>query len=196
MILPQQMTDREKDWKYFCSLHDISEDYAQCSFDKCKELDPRIVDYGQQWVLNPNTSILMQGACGTGKTYFMLCLIRCLLMQYPLSCIYYSKSKYLDDRITTDFKEYGSCKYFIDNLSTEKFVFIDDFGVEKCSEKSEREYIEFIDRRVANKRPIIINSNLTFDEIKKNMGARIHSRLKVCIFLPFTGKDLRKTYHG
>ena len=117
-------------------------------------------------------------------------------MQYPLSCIYYSKSKYLDDRITTDFKEYGSCKYFIDNLSTEKFVFIDDFGVEKCSEKSEREYIEFIDRRVANKRPIIINSNLTFDEIKKNMGARIHSRLKVCIFLPFTGKDLRKTYHG
>ena len=190
------MTTKYRDWQTFCQLHDINHDYADCSFDKCVDIDPRIVDYGRQWAIKPFTSILMQGSCGTGKTYFTYCLIRNLMRKYAISSIYYSKSKYLDDRITSDFKTFGDCKYFIDDLSTRDFVFIDDFGVEKCSDKSEREYIDFIDRRVTNKRPIIINSNLTFDEIKKNMGSRIHSRLKVCIFLPFSGKDLRKTYHG
>lgn len=179
------------DWKLFCSNLDITGRNSIACFENAHKIDPILVSKGLAWLLNPVKSLLILGDYGTGKTYFMYCLVRGLLNRYPLSDIYFNKSKNIDDKLADAFREFGSCSYLLERLSTIKFLFIDDFGVEKASEKTEREYYEFIDRRTSNERPTIITSNLQFDEIKSNIGGRIHSRLKVCNFIEFKGTDIR-----
>jgi DNA replication protein DnaC len=142
------------------------------------------------WLKNP-FSLILEGLPGRGKTYFLFSLIRGLLAKEPLYKIRFFRSKDLDDKILDEFKLYGSSKTILKSVSEVEFLFIDDFGIERGTEKSERDYYEIIDKRIANELVTVISTNLDKNELTNMYGSRIASRLKECVGLKFEGNDLR-----
>lgn len=179
-------------WTRFCELYKIGERYKNPNLDSCFYLSNENNEILNLWVNNPS-SLLISGTYGTGKTYIMMCLIRELLKKFDLYQMRLIKSKVLDDKLLEDAREYGSSSYFIETLSDTPFLFIDDFGVEKPTERMERDYYEIIDNRNSNFRPTIITTNLNNQEILNKMGGRIHSRFKEYLQIDFQNNDLRGT---
>lgn len=179
-------------WNDFCKRNNISFNYENASFDTDKEIAPELLEFGKKWIEKP-ICLILHGDTGTGKTHFMLCLIREFLRTYHQSDLYYIRSTELDDRITKDTKEYFSCDYFVKEiLSQILFLFIDDFGIEKDTDKTKREYLNFIDARSGPQLPTVMTTNLSLEEIAKKFGDRVASRLSHYFWIEFTGQDKRK----
>lgn len=177
-------------WNEFCKIKDLGQNSCNASFETATKINKSIIEVGKKWMNNPK-SLFLSGECGTGKTFFMYCLIRELLKNYHLSEVSFYKSCDIDERITRETKEYGSCDGFVEILTTSRFLFLDDFGIEKATEKTEREYYKIIDKRVDHEFPTIISSNLTISQVKDVFGSRIASRILTCKELKFIGKDIR-----
>jgi len=180
-------------WEKFCDLNNVSRNLRECNLDS-RELIPqekRVL--AKKWIENPKKGLMLTGMTGRGKTYFMHCLMRGLLERRDLHALRFFKSKKLDDRLLSDFKQYGSTDYLLQTLKDVPFLFLDDFGIEREGGRPEREYYDLIDERVEHQRPMIISTNLSDANILKTFGDRIHSRLKTCIGIHFDGPDIRET---
>ena len=95
----------------------------------------------------------------------------------------------LDEKVEEEAKRFGTAHHFVDNLCDNRFLFIDDFGIEKSRDRAERNYYHLLDKRLNNKQPTIISTNLKEEEILAVYGTRIESRLKMCRKIVFTGED-------
>lgn len=173
----------------YCQDTKIPKCYFDCNIKNLKSLQPIAEKF-----LETSFPLMLYGEPGTGKTYFMLCLIREILetQGYKRDYFRFISAMDLDDRITYDFKTFGSAKYFIEQLIDEHFLFIDDFGIEKSKDQAERNYYQVLDNRLGNQKTTLISTNLKEEEVLNIYGARIHSRLKQCITLHFKGEDYRK----
>lgn len=173
----------------FCQDNKIAKVYHDVSIKKLNGLQKQAI----QFLTNP-CPLKLYGEPGTGKTYFMLTLIRELLEtnNLPRHMIRFINALDLDDRVDEDFRKCGSAAYFLSTLKDHYFLFIDDFGIEKSKERAERNYYSLLDDRLGNNLPTVISSNLKEEEVLNIYGARIHSRLKQCITLHFKGEDQRK----
>tara|TARA_R110002126_G_scaffold77229_2_gene192653 strand:- start:2888 stop:3439 length:552 start_codon:yes stop_codon:yes gene_type:complete len=180
-------------WETFCACNKVGSRYLNASFEDYTVMDTKIRQGGIDWVKKPH-SLVLSGQTGRGKTHFMYALIRNLLKSCDISQIRLYKAKKLDDFLLHKFKEYGSASYFIDQLADIRALFIDDFGVERPTERTLREIYEIIDERHAHQKLTVLTTNLSNSQIKKVYGDRIHSRLKDYEWITFTGKDLRGNY--
>lgn len=178
-------------WDEFCKLNKTQLDYLNVSLDPNKFMPERRSEIGKKWISSPKNSLILHGKTGRGKTYFLHCLMKGIIQRFGISSSRFFKSKVLDDRLLLSSKEHGNANFLLEQLKEIPFLFVDDFGIERDGQRAEREYYDFIDDRVANRKPIIISTNLTDEDILKNYGDRIHSRLKTCIGIEFSGEDLR-----
>src|SRR5207248_2271319 len=71
------------------------------------------------------------------------------------------------------------------------FLFIDDLGTERSSERIVRQYYQIIDHRQSNMMSTIYSSNLTIEQLKDVLGDRTYSRMKLSYQLKFPDEDLR-----
>lgn len=175
-------------WDRFKEINNILKIYSDCSLKNLRHHQNEAKDF-----LTHQSPILLQGECGTGKTYFMMTLIRELfsLRKWPLWAIRFAKAKNLSDKMEEEFRQYGTTKGEIQSCLEAECLFIDDFGVQGKSDRMERDFYEICDVRLGDMRPTVFSTNLTDEEIKEIFGARIHSRLKVCERIIFTGEDQR-----
>lgn len=173
----------------FCQSNKIGSNYFDCNINNIKDLQLAAALFFKK----PH-SIILYGEPGSGKTYFILAIIRHLLeeMKVHPGYIRFLNALDLDDKVEEYIQQNGSAKYFIDGLKEIYYLFIDDFGIEKSKDRAERNYYALLDSRLSNNMPTIISSNLSEAEILAIYGARIHSRLKQCITLHLTGDDHRK----
>lgn len=77
----------------------------------------------------------------------------------------------------------------------DEFLIFDDLGSSGFTEWRKEVLFETIDRRYESELPTVFTSNLTRDEIKKELGPRISSRMfsKENLILEFhEGKDYRQ----
>lgn len=177
-------------WENFCELNKVGPRYQQVDFESDVLMPDEMRKGGIEWVNRPS-SLILSGAAGRGKTHFLHCLIRSLLNRCDLSAIRLYKAKNIDDKLLLNFKEYGSSSHFIQHLVDIPALFIDDFGVERPTERMVRDIYEIIDGRYEWNRLTVITTNLSNADIKKTYGERIHSRLKEFRWIQFNGKDLR-----
>jgi len=178
-------------WEEFCRLNKVPPRYQKAQLRVNKFMSEERYEVGKKWSENPINSLLLSGNTGLGKTYLMYALAREMFKHLELGGIRWFKSKSLDDQIIENLKMYGSASYLIQQMQEIPFLFLDDFGIERPTERAERDYYEIIDERVAWERPTIISTNLSDSQIKGIYGARILSRLKEFLWIYFEGEDIR-----
>ena len=79
----------------------------------------------------------------------------------------------------------------IAKYTTNRFLVIDDIGVEKPSAFVAQCWYRIVDTRTANGLPTMFTSNLGREEITEQMGPRVASRLFGCTTIPIDGTDKR-----
>jgi DNA replication protein DnaC len=180
-------------WSDFCKENGVAKRYQEASIatiNKTKLISQTIINEGLAWCKDPSLMIL-SGLPGRGKTHFSYALCRHAIETWGWACVRWSKSKALDDQIVEDINRVGSAKNVIKCFSQIEILFLDDFGVDRGTERSERDFYEIIDKRWENNSPTVISTNLDPSEIEKAYGGRIYSRFKDFEWVLFDGPDLR-----
>lgn len=151
------------------------------NIQKCKK-------YVENWsyVYDNNNGLLFWGKPGCGKTYAAGCIANALIeKRIPVLVTSFPRilnSGYDKSEILKSMRNYD-------------LVIIDDLGVERTSEYALETVYMVIDERYKANKPMIITTNLTYQEIKnpKNIEfSRIYDRiLGVCIPVLFGGESRR-----
>ena len=136
--------------------------------------------------------LLLWGDVGTGKSFFAGCIANALLDKgIPVLMTNFSRilniltGMYFDDR-----------NRFIESFNQYSLLIIDDLGIERNSEFALEQVFNIIDSRYRSRKPLIVTTNLTLDELKnaKDLAhARIYDRvLERCIPLKVNRQNIRE----
>lgn len=136
----------------------------------------------------PCTSILMRGATGLGKTHLSLAIAKNVLRK-NFSVIYGSAPDLLRKM---EQEHFGAVKGNTSELllSVDLLIF-DDLGAEFDSKFYKSAVYNIINSRLNSRKPMIISTNYSLNELNQYYGDRITSRLMTMETLTFYGKDIR-----
>jgi len=180
-------------WSEFCKNFGLDPRMHPADLSKIITMPKEGIESALKWVKNPKASLFLHGEPGRGKTYFMHALMKKLIETYSCVEIRWHRMKELDDKILDAIKEKSSSSYLLKCLCEVDFLFLDDFGIERPTERCERDIYEIIDKRNGWFLPTVISSNLDREGIERFYGQRILSRLKEFSWIRFNGTDLRGT---
>ncbi len=137
-----------------------------------------------------NQGILFHGPVGTGKTYTAACIANELLNS-NIPVIMTSFVKILQEIQNPDVDE-GK---FLQRLNSARLLIIDDLGVERNTDYALEKVYNVVDSRVRAAKPIILTTNLTWEELTREQDLRykrIFDRiLEVCYPVHVPGKSHR-----
>ena len=136
--------------------------------------------------------LLLWGGVGTGKSFFAGCIANALLEKgIPVLMTNFSR---ILNTLSGLFSE--DKNRFIDNLNEYSLLIIDDLGIERNSEFALEQVYSVIDARYRSKKPLIVTTNLTLDELKypKDFAhERIYDRvLERCVPLKINNQNIRQ----
>ena len=149
-----------------------------------------------EYVLNdyiPNfssqdTNLLFYGNPGSGKTYLSYCLSKAILDKGYL-VVYKTSDELIKNLSEIRFNNNNNLEVLLLNCD---LLIIDDLGAEHLNEFSITELFNIINKRILNKKKMLISTNLTLPGITKQYTERIASRLlgdfKLC---KFYSEDIR-----
>jgi DNA replication protein DnaC len=183
----------EAGWEDTCQRFHIGKRYHNAHLNEVKKLYLWAYEEGMHWLsqkLKP--SLYLSGNAGSGKTYMALALLRGVIDQHVHKAdIRYITSDDLDDTLLQAIENKNEL-YIIENFCEVPYLFIDDLGVEKQTERVIKQYYKIIDRRLNDYKTTVFTSNISKTKIEKNLGDRIASRLELCNEIKFPDRDLRK----
>ena len=127
-----------------------------------------------------NTGILIWGGVGTGKSFFAGCIANALMEREVPVCM--TNFARILNELNNSFSGRNEV---VDRLCRYPLLIIDDFGMERDTDYALEQVYNIIDSRYRSKRPLIITTNLTLDEIRHPQDvahARIYDRvLEMCV---------------
>ena len=162
-----------------------------CRFDKATMSDEivKCKRYADAWddMRRENNGLLLWGNTGNGKTFAAACIANELIDRGIPAMI-------------TSFPRILNAGYdkqeIIEQVRYYPLLVIDDLGAERSSEYAMETVYTVIDERYKSKKPLIVTTNLTLDELckPKNMDyQRIYDRvIEMCTPLVFKGDNLRR----
>lgn len=168
-----------------CSFDNFKyvEDSVKTVLDKCKNIDR---DYTSSLFLHSTRP-------GTGKTHIAVSIIRKLCengLNYKPKFIS-SPFLFLEIKSSFNSEKEENEKEIIEKYTQCNFLFVDDIGVEKCSDWANQIWYMIIDSRYSQMKPTIYTSNLSIGEIASKIDPRIASRLASGIVLNLDAPDYR-----
>lgn len=143
-----------------------------------------------------STGLLLWGNVGTGKTFIAACIANALIDNgIPVLMTNFGRilntltNMYAEDR-----------NGFIDSLNEYSLLIIDDLGIERNSEFALEQVFSVIDSRYRSKKPMIVTTNLTLDELKHPddiAHERIYDRvLERCVPIRVNRQNIRTVNAG
>ncbi|MDO4649965.1 MAG: ATP-binding protein [Eubacteriales bacterium] len=148
-----------------------------------------MVETGHPKTGEKNVGIVFYGKCGTGKSWTAACIANELLNQH-VSVIMTSFVKILQE-IQGSMDE----AQYIGMLNSCSLLIIDDLGAERNTDYALEKVYNVIDSRVRAGKPMILTTNLTFDEMMQNPDIRyrrIYDRIfEHCIPVEIPGNSFR-----
>jgi DNA replication protein DnaC len=188
-------TNHWQRWADFCATFGVPRKMLHADHKNFKIISDvhgrSYLTLAEEWIKKP-CSLLLEGDPGRGKTFFMHALVKGLLEKAEVHQICLMRSKDIDDRILAEFMQYGYSTNFLKRLADVEYLLIDDFGVQRLTERSERDWYDFVDRRIMDERVTVFSTNLDKKQFVDAFGGRIASRLEECKRIVFAGPDLRK----
>lgn len=150
--------------------------------------------YVEHWeeMQKKNLGYILWGPVGTGKSFFAGCIANAL-MEKGVSVLMTNFSRILNE-LNSRYKEKNDV---IAQLTEFPLLIIDDFGIERNSSYAMEMIYNVIDRRYCIQKPLIITTNLTYQEMTDpdadQTYQRIYSRMfEMCTPVLLEGKDQRK----
>lgn len=140
-----------------------------------------------------NQGIIFHGPVGTGKTYTAACIANELLDK-GIQVVMTSFVKILQEIQKPDADE-GT---YLATLNRAKLLIIDDLGTERNTDYALEKIYNVVDSRVRTAKPVILTTNLTWDELTQEQDMRykrIFDRiLEVCypVHVPGRSRRIRK----
>ncbi len=139
---------------------------------------------------NEEKSLLFSGSTGLGKTFLSSCIAK-KIMDKGQTVIYTRATKLFN--IYEDYK-FGrnSDKSVLDNLYTADLLIIDDLGTEVQNKNNISFLFDLICERLSKEKKMIVNTNLSVNEIAKIYSSRFASRIYESFEIyKFYGEDIR-----
>ena len=139
-----------------------------------------------------SSGLLLWGDVGTGKSFFAGCIANALL-EKGVPVLMTNFSRILNTLSGMHFEDRNQ---FIDSLNRYNLLIIDDLGIERNSEFALEQVFNVIDSRYRSKKPLIITTNLTLEELNKPTDmahSRIYDRiLERCAPIRINNHNIRK----
>lgn len=136
-------------------------------------------------------SLMFMGSTGLGKTHLSLAIAN-VAINKGFGVAYGTAQNILNDLQNENFGRTDNLKYNENDILNCDLLLIDDLGTEFKSSYSTACLYNIINSRIASKKPTIVSTNLTFDELEEKYDQRITSRLTgVYKTLILVGNDIR-----
>lgn len=154
------------------------------------------VDLCREFVKNFNKdyrNILFYGTVGTGKSFLSGCIAR-ELMEAGYSVIYFSAAGLFDllARYSFDHREKAALQDLCEDIYGCDLLIVDDLGTEITNTFTASQLFSCLNERSLRKKPVIISTNLSLEEIRDRYSDRIFSRVTSSFALcKLTGPDIR-----
>ena len=157
---------------------------AQTALKTCRRFADTFSDVFQ--------NILLYGDTGVGKTFLTHCIAK-ELMDSTHSVIYFSASQFFDYLAKNTFgkkeEQDTDTSSYIHNCD---LLIIDDLGTELYNSFTKSQLFVCLNERILNKKPTVISTNLSLDDINAIYSERIFSRISSnYTILRLTGDDIR-----
>lgn len=175
-----------------CSFDNFSLDY----YGPEKYHMEKIYDYCRCWAedFGPHSpNVLMVGRTGLGKTHLSISMAK-VVMENGYSVLYGSTPQILSQMNAEYFGRLPKGDSPIDRYTDCDLLILDDLGTEYRQQSFSISAIyNLINTRYMLRKPTIINTNLSIEEIKEDYSERIVSRL-IGGYTPlyFVGQDIRQ----
>lgn len=138
-----------------------------------------------------STGLLLWGGVGTGKSFFAGCVANALIEQ-NIPVLMTNFARVLNTLTGMHPEERNQ---FIDSLNAYRLLVIDDLGMERGTEFALEQVFHVIDSRYRSKKPMIVTTNLTLQELKNPCDLaheRIYDRvLERCVPIRINGRNIR-----
>ena len=133
--------------------------------------------YVEQWqtIHAENIGLLLWGGFGTGKSFLAGCIANALMEQKVPVCM--TNFAHVVNELNSSFS--GQNKV-VDRLCRYPLLIIDDFGMERGTEYALEQIYNIVDSRYRSRKPLIVTTNLTLDEIR-------HEGIHQCLPLLWLG---------
>lgn len=170
---------------------------AASTFQRDDRKNPIISDamrrYADQFneMERQNMGLLLYGPVGTGKTFYAACIANALI-DHGRS----AKMTNFSAIINKLQESFDGRQRFLDKLNRFDLLIIDDLGIERESEYMQEQVYNIIDARYKARRPLIVTTNISLDEIKNPKSVqrqRIYDRiLQICHPVKIDGTSRRR----
>ena len=152
--------------------------------------------YADNFTLS-SRSIIMRGATGLGKTHLSLAIANEVIRK-GMSVVYVSAPDILSKLEREHFGyRYREEESTFNSLIKCDLLIIDDLGTEFISQFSVSAVYNIFNSRILAGKPIIMNTNLTVNELLSAYSQRFVSRMMgSCDKLDFVGEDIRPVLRG
>jgi DNA replication protein DnaC len=142
--------------------------------------------------LRAGRGLCLLGSVGTGKTTLAMLVAKAAL-EAGHSVAIYSMPRLLNEiRRTYDEGSDSSYIQLLDRLAEVELLHVDDVGAEKSSAWVLEQLYAIVNARYEAERSMTITTNLDFDDLTEQIGARTVSRLReMCEAIPLDGRDHR-----
>lgn len=108
-----------------------------------------------------NAGLLLFGGVGSGKSFLASCIGNALL-EKRVSVCYTSLQRILRLMFNSN-----DPQQIIDSMNRYSCIIFDDFGSERVTEYSQEQIFAVVDARLKVKKPIIVTTNLSLEEMEK-----------------------------
>ena len=149
-------------------------------------------NYAEEFTLS-SKSLFISGSVGVGKTYICNSISEEVIKQ-GYNVVYMTSSNLMQKiwaSIYSSFNKMEENKEKYNLILNSDLLIIDDLGSENITDTSTSNLFNLINSRMLLKKPIIISTNIGFDEISRVYDERIFSRIKTFENYGITGDDLR-----
>lgn len=123
------------------------------------------------WFKEGSGSLILLGTVGSGKTYAGVAVLRHLCMENDATAQMVSVVE-----LFRKLRPEGGGR--IEDYLDADYLLLDDLGIEKPSEWTEQILFDLVDNRWRNEKTFVVTSNLTPDQLKATVGARVWDRLR------------------
>lgn len=175
------------------------EEFDKANFDIFKNQDfiKKLYTVMKKWCHSnfEKSLVFLSGQTGVGKTHLMKCMANELINEHKIVLLTTSFAMHQDFVKSYAIREPEEKQTIIEKYLTAEVLFIDDLGTELRQPNITVNYLyQVLNERKMNKRPTIITSNLTLNDIIDYYDERIFSRIadktsSICVYIE--GEDLR-----